>query len=398
MEQQFPDLSVLASVSAALLPGDTRPRTEVRECHVCGERAGKHSYYGGQVCPSCRAFFRRSVQSGYNATYFCVKDGQCEVTLKTRKNCQYCRYKLCEAAGMKTTWVLTDEERKQKFEGRGKRKSGSESAEEVVKEEATTAGRKVTLSEEELATVEGYVRASDYWEQSKVNDMDTGLIRQIIRMVAFRANLDAAGQAQLKALMTERTQRFAGSLPEFQGLCARDREEVLANNLAVVITLKTCSFFHPRLEWTHQLAPLLGVGEVDKLDVKLRSLAVAGLDRLKLTYKQFFTSPFLQTEQAEVEFTELLAAIGAWPQDEKEYVLVSLVLLFCPDMLDLVERRRVEETQLKFATLLQKYLNNKHSSDPEAARSRFTSGMLLVSKCKELQNIILDNKINLELL
>ena len=34
-----------------------------RICHVCGEQAGKHSYYGGQVCPSCRAFFRRSVQS-----------------------------------------------------------------------------------------------------------------------------------------------------------------------------------------------------------------------------------------------------------------------------------------------------------------------------------------------
>ena len=63
------------------------------------------------MCPSCRAFFRRSVQSGYNATYFCIKvgdsgvvadrvsvifhikDGNCEVTLKTRKNCQYCRYK-----------------------------------------------------------------------------------------------------------------------------------------------------------------------------------------------------------------------------------------------------------------------------------------------------------------
>jgi hypothetical protein len=25
------------------------------------------------VCPSCRAFFRRSVQSGYNNTYFCIK-------------------------------------------------------------------------------------------------------------------------------------------------------------------------------------------------------------------------------------------------------------------------------------------------------------------------------------
>ena len=37
--------------------------TRVFFLQVCGERAGKHSYYGGQVCPSCRAFFRRSVQS-----------------------------------------------------------------------------------------------------------------------------------------------------------------------------------------------------------------------------------------------------------------------------------------------------------------------------------------------
>ena len=51
--------------------------------------------------------------------------------------------------------------------------------------------------------------------------------------------------------------------------------------------------------------------------------------------------------------------IESTSQDEKEYVLVSLVLLFCPDMLDLVERRRVEDCQLKFATLLQKYLTNK---------------------------------------
>ena len=39
------------------------PNAPPRLCHVCGEMAGKHSYYGGQVCPSCRAFFRRSVQS-----------------------------------------------------------------------------------------------------------------------------------------------------------------------------------------------------------------------------------------------------------------------------------------------------------------------------------------------
>ena len=46
----------------------------------------------------------------------------------------------------------------------------------------------------------------------------------------------------------------------------------------------------------------------------LYELCVAGLDRLKLSYKQFFPSPFLQTEQAEIQFTELLTAIGSWPQ------------------------------------------------------------------------------------
>ena len=48
-----------------------------------------------QVCPSCRAFFRRSVQSGYNDSFKCTQGrAECEVTLVTRKNCQYCRYPL----------------------------------------------------------------------------------------------------------------------------------------------------------------------------------------------------------------------------------------------------------------------------------------------------------------
>ena len=60
-------------------------------CYVCGEKAGKHSYYGGQVCASCRAFFRRSVQSKYYEIFQCKFEKRCRITLQTRKTCQFCR-------------------------------------------------------------------------------------------------------------------------------------------------------------------------------------------------------------------------------------------------------------------------------------------------------------------
>merc|ERR1739838_627953 len=171
-------------------------------CNVCGERAGKHSYYGGEVCPSCRAFFRRSVQSGYNATYCCVRDGSCQVTLKTRKNCQFCRYKLCLKSGMKTTWVLSEEERKKKFEGRnikrGKRKINDDECEEDDSNDEAAKKSFIVISEDEMLEVTDLVRITGYYEKSKVNDMETSLIRDIIRMVAFRHALPLAGQQQLR--------------------------------------------------------------------------------------------------------------------------------------------------------------------------------------------------------
>ena len=69
------------------------PKKEVVEylCYCCGEKAGKHSYYGGQVCASCRAFFRRSVQSKYYEIFQCKFDKNCKITSQTRKTCQFCR-------------------------------------------------------------------------------------------------------------------------------------------------------------------------------------------------------------------------------------------------------------------------------------------------------------------
>ena len=70
-----------------------------------------------------------------------------------------------------------------------------------------------------------------------------------------------------------------------------------------------------------------------------------------------FSQPHLDTT---VNLQDAVKEVGSWAQDACEHVLLCLILLFCPDMLDLLERRRVEEIQQKFALLLQKYLNHKY--------------------------------------
>ena len=146
------------------------------------------------------------------------------MTLKTRKNCQYCRYRLCEGAGMKTTWVLTEEERKLKFAGKGKKRkdrvNGGGSISQVSESSGESPGVELSVSgppgqmpvlglcETDLADIQSYVAAAGVYEQSRVADMDTQLIRKIIRMIAFKATLDQDGQSQLRNVISSRSLKF----------------------------------------------------------------------------------------------------------------------------------------------------------------------------------------------
>ena len=151
-------------------------------CNVCLEEAGKHCYYGGQSCTSCRAFFRRSVQSGSWQRYFCTKHRNCEIRLKTRKKCQFCRYKACLNAGMKANWVLNEEE-KEKFMNARRKKTPIQ--DKNCKPKSGKPKSVCYISEDEIVEVNEFIKLSEYFEMSKVKDMETELIRELIRYFCF---------------------------------------------------------------------------------------------------------------------------------------------------------------------------------------------------------------------
>ncbi|CAF3494171.1 unnamed protein product [Rotaria sp. Silwood1] len=67
-------------------------------CKVCGiDNAQLH--YGTLCCVSCKMFFRRNAHFDLNDRK-CVSHGKCDITIKSRKTCRYCRLKKCFTVGM----------------------------------------------------------------------------------------------------------------------------------------------------------------------------------------------------------------------------------------------------------------------------------------------------------
>lgn len=96
--------------------GDGSSEKATIDCPVCGDLAIAHFHYGGMCCYSCKAFFRRVVNTSKAAKYKCRSgSNRCDVSLANRRSCQACRYKKCVAAGMKPGLVLSDEQCQKRF-------------------------------------------------------------------------------------------------------------------------------------------------------------------------------------------------------------------------------------------------------------------------------------------
>ena len=83
---------------------------------------------------------------------------------------------------MKANWVLNEEE-KEKFMNARKKKEPIKENKCKPKSEQLKSVR--YISEEEMLEVNEFIHMSEYFEMSKVKDMETELIRELIRYSSF---------------------------------------------------------------------------------------------------------------------------------------------------------------------------------------------------------------------
>ena len=101
-------LQVSSPPFVSIVPDTKRGSRVVTKCHL---KLLQRTFCPHDPFPPSR----RSIQNNTYGTYQCRRAKACSITLKTRRNCQWCRYQRCLAVGMKPSWVLSSDERERRF-------------------------------------------------------------------------------------------------------------------------------------------------------------------------------------------------------------------------------------------------------------------------------------------
>ena len=235
----LPDSTQETKKTAVQKPGDTLT------CQVCGEKAGSHNYYGGQVCTGCRAFFRRAVQNDAHKSFSCVTPSeQCLITVKTRRRCQYCRYRKCLAAGMKAGWVLTDRERSKRYKVKDKEvvHVKNRSKRNLPLSEfgvPTILGLKITPDDSEsIATIMRSMGRA-FGESMRVNMLrKQDFMLEFTKLIYFGGRADYGFYREFYALCDNFVEALYFLVDDFRVLPMSDCRELLEVNGQVMLCLK----------------------------------------------------------------------------------------------------------------------------------------------------------------
>ncbi|XP_076366208.1 vitamin D3 receptor-like isoform X2 [Tachypleus tridentatus] len=321
-------------------PSDTSfiPAKQPKFCRVCGDRA-KSFHFGGLSCDSCKAFFRRSVQSAGYKNFQCPYRRTCEITISSRKCCQFCRFQKCVNIGMEKGWVMTEEERVHVLRIRASKRQQQQ--QEVDQERRKI--RRETY-DADLNEIAKFLTKDDIrCIESIMNSYGNSCLS-----VSFGGSLSsrACGRSRTEIIdmfftVIKQFAHFAQQLRSFAIIPRHDQETLLRTGVMELCFLRGAYVFdEARGTWPdqekmwHQVSPTLSAEDVKRL------VSVELFDK-------------------HMEFIRGLKEIDI---DEPTLMLLLVTVLMSSDRAGLVNVNLVSKEQEKYCVLLKNYMLWRYGS------------------------------------
>ncbi|GFT26745.1 nuclear hormone receptor E75 [Nephila pilipes] len=326
------------------------PSRRQKVCGACGDRA-KSYHFGGISCDSCKAFFRRSVQNEAYKNFHCPYEGKCEITITSRKCCQFCRFKKCLSIGMETGWVMTEEERLALVKNRMERKQRQGVSESCSYQQE--AGKKPYRT----------TPISEY--EPDINDLSKYLAPEDMGIIEFLVNAYEESYNEVP---------FSDHLHKSVPSPGRTRTEILDMFFTAV---KQFTNFSQRLETfskiqQHDKEILLRTGVLELCFIRGAYIYDEKLSRWPHTGKPMYKdSPTLDSDDikklvsAELfeKHMEFIRSIKDLHLDEATIMLLLVIVLMSPDRPGLENEVLVAEEQEKFYILMKKYMQWRYGEE-----------------------------------
>ena len=338
----------------------------------------------------------------------------------TRKNCQFCRYQKCLLAGMRPSWILSDEERVRRFHGRVRAEKtkpgplqGSDVAEVKYEEEVMECDEDTTSVKSGTGSLDSDSSSCEPREISKsvvvefselirkvftgrYDDLSAQALTDLMSLTMHGTSLSSLAPhtaTQLNTLLENRTRACLLLLPEFQCLHPGDQRTILEHNLPLIHRFRQALCLNSNLSWATLVQLLIGEEKLREEALNLPTdLSGKEEEREGFQYSNLFTgpgAPWVQSSSSDSERKTrgLMEEISAWvdTKDHIQLTLLVLILAFNHDFLDLKGRSLVEKIQLKFVLVLQSHLRSLHPSS--LAASKLTKAVMLPAVTRELVHL-----------
>ena len=304
---------------------------------------------------------------------------------------------------MRPSWILSDEERVRRFQGRNvkgknRQKMMKEDTEPmIVEEDAASVGGHSTNSSETLELNDG-VADDNLDSVEKIgglirrvctrrhDDLDSDLLQSLVQLTSQGGIMTAATAAQLSEVIQSRSAACLQLLPEFQSLDPRDQAAIIQHNLPLIHRFRqSLCLMTPHIGWRMLAEVIIG----SKLGEEEENLPtdLSGSPKKPFQYESFFTSPFASNSSEYLHKEALMRDIASRVDidDEHQLLLMLLILAFNHDFLDLKNRQQVEKIQLKYVVLLQIHMRSKYANS--LAACKLTKALMLPAVARELVQV-----------
>lgn len=184
------------------------------------------------------------------------------------------------------------------------------------------------------------------------------LIKEMIMCSMFGIPVSTSAAISGYRLSVERITKIAHNLPAFMDLQKVDQTSLLKENADLLVSLRGAIFFDSKKKGVDQV--LISVGIDDMETIKTMFTPLLKENSMKhIDYKTFNSIQHISNPAVEARYNFLQTRVADLITDDITTILITYIILFSGDFVQLVDSRRVERTQETFTRILQRWIYSR---------------------------------------